>query len=62
MGRRTQTLIDELPLFSAAKAKVAAASGSPVEAELKALTVDELSPRQALDALYRLKTLIVKDG
>ena len=61
MGRRTQTLIDELPLFSAAKAKVAASAPSVVEAELKAIAVDELSPRQALDALYRLKGLIAKD-
>jgi DNA mismatch repair protein MutS len=62
MGRRTQTLIDELPLFSAARAKTAAAAVSPVEAELKALALDEMSPRQALDALYRLKALVAKDG
>ena len=58
MGRRTQTLIDELPLFSAArKSSAAAAPPSAVEAELRALALDELTPRQALEALYRLKAL-----
>ncbi|MBI1212498.1 MAG: DNA mismatch repair protein MutS [Alphaproteobacteria bacterium] len=62
MGRRTQTLIDELPLFSAARAKTPVAVASQVEAELKALALDEMSPREALDALYRLKALAAKDG
>ncbi len=59
MGRRTQTLIDELPLFSAARKSAASVpTPSAAEAELRALALDELTPRQALEALYRLKALV----
>jgi DNA mismatch repair protein MutS len=48
------TLIDDLPLFSAALgAPVAAAD--PLGEMLDAIAPDELSPREALEALYRLK-------
>ncbi len=57
MGRRTQTLIDELPLFSAARKTSAVQPVSAVETELRVLALDELTPRQALEALYRLKAL-----
>ena len=58
--------LDELPLFAAArprgKAVASAASGpSAVEKSLDALNPDELTPRAALDALYKLKQ-IRKDG
>ena len=52
--------LDELPLFAAArpKAHVGNASGpSPVETALDAIHPDELTPRAALEALYRLKDL-----
>jgi DNA mismatch repair protein MutS len=52
-------LIDELPLFSASRTKSASmtSTDSAVDAELRALAIDELTPRQALEALYRLKAL-----
>lgn len=58
-GARTAALIDELPLFSAAKAPAPTAAPKESEAEkaLKDIDPDELTPKQALDALYRLKAL-----
>jgi DNA mismatch repair protein MutS len=47
-------LIDDLPLFSAARPHEPAEE-DPVAALLDALAPDELTPREALDALYRLK-------
>jgi DNA mismatch repair protein MutS len=49
----------ELPLFAAvaAPAAPAYAGPSPVDAQLAALDIDGMSPREAMDALYRLKTL-----
>ena len=57
-----QKLIDDLPLFAARPRPAAgAASADPraevVTAALDALDPDALSPREALDALYRLKGL-----
>jgi DNA mismatch repair protein MutS len=52
--------LDELPLFAAARPASAAAPAngpSPAEVALDALNPDELSPKAALDALYRLKAL-----
>ncbi|WP_424469768.1 DNA mismatch repair protein MutS [Parvibaculum sp.] len=58
-GARATTLIDELPLFSAAaKPAAAAPRESAAEAELKKINPDELSPKDALDVLYRLKGLL----
>jgi DNA mismatch repair protein MutS len=58
-------LIDDLPLFSAAAARVAAAPPPPgnpaAEAVAKALgelNPDDLSPREALEALYRLRGMM----
>jgi DNA mismatch repair protein MutS len=50
------SLIDDLPLFSAAR-RAGAVDGppDPVAAALDAIHPDELSPREALEALYRLK-------
>jgi len=56
-----ERLVDDLPLFAAARptapaAAVAADSGpDPLHAALAAIDPDALSPREALDALYRLK-------
>jgi DNA mismatch repair protein MutS len=56
-------LADDLPLFSAARPK----GGAPTRAEsgpsgaeqaLAALNPDELTPREALDALYRLRGML----
>ena len=55
---RAQVLIDDLPLFSAsAKPTPAAPQKSAAEEALKAVNPDELTPREALDLLYRLKAL-----
>ncbi|APX22704.1 MULTISPECIES: DNA mismatch repair protein MutS [Salipiger] len=57
-----KALIDDLPLFSAAAQPApqpAAKSGpSPAEERLAALQPDDLSPREALQALYELKSLL----
>ena len=50
-------LADDLPLFSAAAARPAPASPSPVDEALAALRPDELTPKEALEFLYRLKGL-----
>ncbi len=47
-------LIDDLPLFSAARPEEPAEE-DPLAALIDALAPDELTPREALDALYRLK-------
>ena len=51
--------LDELPLFAAARpSSTPARSGpAPVETALDAINPDELSPKAALEALYRLKQL-----
>jgi DNA mismatch repair protein MutS len=56
-------LADDLPLFSAPRPKGGAparenAGPSAVEAALAAINPDELSPREALEALYRLRALL----
>ena len=56
---RASDLADDLPLFSAtAKPKGgAAAKPSPALEALKAVNPDDLSPREALETLYRLRDL-----
>ena len=58
---KTSTLSEDLPLFSIAPMPNENAGTqnppSPVLAELDALDIDSLSPRQALEALYALKDL-----
>lgn len=57
-------LADDLPLFAAMAAKpalrqvVSDPEPSVVETELRTINPDELTPRQALDALYRLRGLL----
>ncbi len=46
--------LDDLPLFAALSVE---ATPDPLRAELDAIHPDTLSPREALDALYRLKAL-----
>lgn len=61
-GRPKPTdLADDLPLFSAAKAAKPAAAPSPLEAELDALRPDAMTPREALETLYRIKALLNRD-
>ncbi|HEV7415891.1 MAG TPA: DNA mismatch repair protein MutS, partial [Tianweitania sediminis] len=52
-------LVDDLPLFSAAlrEPPKPAAASDPLRDSLGALNPDDMSPRDALEALYRLKGL-----
>jgi DNA mismatch repair protein MutS len=64
-GQTTRALTDDLPLF-AVPSRAAAEPQPPSEAEqlmaaLNALHPDEMSPREALDALYALKAKLPKD-
>jgi len=57
-----RTMIDDLPLF-AASARSTPANPSEADAlgaALAALNPDEMSPREALEALYRLKSKAAK--
>lgn len=58
-GNERQTLGNDLPLFAALQEKVSRppAGPSPLEEALAEVKPDELSPREALEALYRLKDL-----
>jgi DNA mismatch repair protein MutS len=63
-GAQPQAVLDDLPLFSAAPlstpqpAPLLARRGpTPVEQALSDLQPDEMTPLQALEALYRLKSL-----
>ncbi len=53
-------LADDLPLFAAVRepAPTEPAEPSPAETALRAINPDELTPREALDALYRLRGLL----
>jgi DNA mismatch repair protein MutS len=54
-----QEALDELPLFAAVRPQETGLGGgiSAVEVAVDALKPDEMSPRDALEALYRLKAL-----
>jgi len=58
-------LADDLPLFSAAAPRpqsgANAQGNSALEQALDAIHPDELSPKDALDALYKLRALLKKD-
>ncbi|MCX7305592.1 MAG: DNA mismatch repair protein MutS [Hyphomicrobiales bacterium] len=56
---KAEKLIDDLPLFSAAlkRETPVAAKTDPVGAALAGINPDELTPKEALEALYRLKGL-----
>ena len=62
-GKATK-LIDDLPLFSVALAREAENSchNSKIEEALKTINPDELSPREALEELYRLKQLSLAEN
>lgn len=49
--------LDDLPLFAAMQAEVEEAPADPLRTALDALDVDSLTPREALETLYRLKGL-----
>jgi len=55
-GHKPLAHIDDLPLFAAAPVKSEPAA-KPVEEALKGIAPDTLSPREALELVYRLKAL-----
>jgi len=58
-------LIDDLPLFSARPPAAASSTDPAADAVIKALAQlhpDEMSPRDALEALYALKLTAKPDG
>jgi len=56
---KAEKLVDDLPLFSAAlrREMPVVAKADPLKAALAGINPDELSPKEALEALYRLKGL-----
>jgi DNA mismatch repair protein MutS len=61
-GGALARLADDLPLFRAARPMPAAPEPkpSPVEEALRDARPDELTPREALELLYRLKGLLAR--
>ncbi len=58
-GGKTQTLIDELPLFNISPSNlVKPDTTSSVEIELKSIHPDELTPKDALSLIYKLKAFL----
>ena len=58
-GGKARALVDDLPLFSAASAAPAPKTApSEVEARLKTVLPDEMSPREALALIYELKGMV----
>ena len=51
-------LVDDLPLFSAARRAEPAPRESVAEALLRDIRPDELTPREALELIYRLRALV----
>src|SRR5690606_13391283 len=56
-GSTRVEIVDELPLFAQVLEETKA---SPLEAALEALDPDALSPKQALETLYKLKALLAE--
>ncbi len=57
-GEKTAAIsLDDLPLFAMAEAPAAPPPSSALTDALSAIEPDELSPREALEALYRLKAI-----
>ncbi|MGF1639982.1 MAG: DNA mismatch repair protein MutS [Rhodospirillales bacterium] len=51
-------LAEDLPLFAAAERQASPPACSPVVEELRGVAVDDLTPRQALELVYRLKRML----
>ncbi|XDA98214.1 DNA mismatch repair protein MutS [Sulfitobacter sp. LCG007] len=54
-GATRKTLIDDLPLFAAAPAAPAPKRASVLEKTIEQIIPDELTPREALELIYKLK-------
>jgi DNA mismatch repair protein MutS len=60
-GGALARLADDLPLFSAARRRAEPTpTESPAEALLRDTHPDELTPREALDLVYRLKGMVAE--
>ena len=61
---KAERLVDDLPLFSAVvrKEPPKPVAGDALTGALVALNLDEMTPREALEALYRLKEMAARDG
>jgi DNA mismatch repair protein MutS len=59
-GGAVARLADDLPLFSVAASEPKANAPRPIDEALADLRPDELSPRDALEALYRLKAIFTE--
>jgi DNA mismatch repair protein MutS len=57
-AKPVKTLIDDLPLFSMARTPAPAPKPSAALEKLAGLNPDDLSPKEALNALYALKALL----
>ena len=63
-GGAVADLASDLPLFAAAArpkggaAEARASAPSPLDDALRGINPDELTPRDALDALYRLRAML----
>ena len=53
--------LDDLPLFAATLAEAPAVVQDALREALAAIDPDTLAPRDALDALYRLKQILVAE-
>jgi DNA mismatch repair protein MutS len=53
--------LDDLPLFAAA-VQAEEAVADPLRREIEAIDVDALSPREALELVYRLKAIAREAG
>ena len=59
-GGALARLADDLPLFSAARRRAEPPQESAAQAVLRQTRPDELTPREALDLVYRLKALVAE--
>ena len=61
-AKSTADLAEDLPLFAVASrtrpAPAPAAGPAPLEAALREVNADDLSPKDALELIYRLKRLL----
>ena len=66
-AKSTADLAEDLPLFAVAASRtrpapIAAPGPSPLETALREVSPDELTPKDALELIYRLKAMLAKDG
>jgi len=54
--------LDDLPLFAAAAQETPASAADPLQELLDSVDADLLSPREALDLVYRLKRVAAERG